>query len=53
MEGRIEGELEPAEDGLYMLKDEYRIMDAGAPDNRKPRFVLTGEISLFIKRTKK
>lgn len=49
----LKEKLEPAEDGLYTLKDEYRIMDAGAPDNRKPRFVLTGEISLFIKRTKK
>ncbi len=45
--------LEPAEDGLYMLKDEYRIMDAGAPDNRKPRFVLTGEISSIYKKNEK
>lgn len=41
----LKEKMEPAEDGLYTLKDEYRIMDAGAPDNRKPRFVLTGEIS--------
>ena len=45
--------LEPAEDGLYTLKDEYRIMDAGAPDNRKPRFVLTGEISSIYKKNEK
>lgn len=49
----LKEKLEPAEDGLYMLKDEYRIMDAGAPDNRKPRFVLTGEISSIYKKNEK
>ena len=46
----LKEKLEPAEDGLYTLKDEYRIMDAVAPDNRKPRFVLTGEISSIYKK---
>ena len=49
----LKEKLEPAEDGLYTLKDEYRIMDAGAPDNRKPRFVLTGEISSIYKKNEK
>ena len=34
--------LEPAEEGLYVLKKEYRL--EGAP-SRQPRFVVTGEIS--------
>ena len=49
----LKEKMEPAEDGLYTLKDEYRIMDAGAPDNRKPRFVLTGEISSIYKKNEK
>ena len=49
----LKEKLEPAEDGLYTLKDEYRIMDAVAPDNRKPRFVLTGEISSIYKKNEK
>lgn len=41
--------LEPAEDGLYVLKKEYRIEESGVPDKR-PRFVMTGEISSIYKR---
>ena len=37
--------LEPAEDGLYVLKDEYRIKDEVIPGEMIPRFVITGEIS--------
>lgn len=40
--------LEPAEEGLYVLKEEYRIPD-GAPGGR-PRFVVTGEISSIYKK---
>ncbi len=42
--------LEPAEDGLYVLKKEYRIEDKGAISDRIPRFVITGEISLIYKK---
>ena len=45
----LKEKLEPAEDGLYTLKDEYRIHDAAAPDDRRPRFVVTGEISSIYK----
>lgn len=39
--------LEPAEDGLYVLKKEYRLPNAPA---RRPRFVVTGEISSIYKK---
>lgn len=39
--------LEPAEEGLYTLKEEYRL--PGAP-SQKPRFVVTGEISSIYKK---
>ncbi len=44
--------LEPAEDGLYALKEEYRIREDGVPDSR-PRFVVTGEISSIYKKKDK
>ena len=40
--------LEPAEDGLYVLKKEYRL--EGAPPAADPRFVVTGEISSIYKK---
>ena len=39
--------LKPAEDGLYVLKKEYRL--DGAPDCW-PRFAVTGEISSIYKK---
>lgn len=42
--------LEPAEDGLYVLRDEFRIRDGGIPDEIVPRFVVTGEISSIYKK---
>lgn len=39
--------LEPAEDGLYVLKNEYRLPGASS---HKPRFVVTGEISSIYKK---
>lgn len=45
--------LEPAEEGLYVLKDAYRIKDGIASDDRKPRFVVTGEISSIYKKNEK
>ena len=41
--------LEPAEDGLYVLKEEYRIHQEGVPEE-KPRFLVTGEISSIYKK---
>lgn len=47
----LEEKLEPAEDGLYRLKEEYRIKDPSVPDDMVPRFVVTGEISSIYKKT--
>ena len=41
--------LAPAEEGLYTLKEEYRL-PALAHENEAPRFVVTGEISTIYKR---
>ncbi len=45
--------LEPAEDGLYVLKDGYRIKDGEIPGEVSPRFVITGEISSIYKKNGK
>ena len=45
--------LEPAEDGLYVLKDEYRIKDEEISEEVVPRFVITGEISSIYKKNGK
>lgn len=42
--------LEPAEDGLYRLKKEYRIKDDDVTDSIEPRFAVTGEISSIYKK---
>ena len=42
--------LEPAEEGMYVLRDEYRIADQRTAD---PRFVVTGEISSIYKKNGK
>ena len=39
-----------AEDGLYQLKEEYRISDPNCPNNMIPRFVISGEISSIYKK---
>ncbi len=41
--------LEPAEEGLYVLKEEYRLEEA-KKTGRRPRFVVTGEISSIYKK---
>ncbi len=46
----LNDKLEPAEDGLYVLKKEYRIKDAAAETDFTPRFVITGEISSIYKK---
>ena len=45
--------LVPAEDGLYVLKDEYRIKDGSVRGDMVPRFVITGEISSIYKKNGK
>lgn len=46
----LQEKLEPAEEGLYVLKEEYRLRDESTPDDRRPRFVVTGEISSIYKK---
>ncbi len=46
----LKEKLTLAEDGLYVLKEEYRIRDGMTPDSITPRFVLTGEISSIYKK---
>ena len=45
--------LVPAENGLYVLKDEYRIKDGSVRGDMIPRFVITGEISSIYKKNGK
>ena len=45
----LKEKLEPAEDGLYRLKKEYRIQDGTTPDDMEPRFVVTGADLLSAK----
>lgn len=49
----LKEKLEPAEDGLYRLKKEYRIKDDTTPDYMEPRFAVTGEISSIYKKAGK
>lgn len=49
----LEEKLEPAEDGLYVLKREYRIQDKHLDASESPRFVITGEISSIYKKNGK
>lgn len=45
--------LEMDENGLYVLKNNYRIHEESAPDDMIPRFVITGEISSIYKQNGK
>lgn len=45
--------LEPAEEGLYTLKEEYVLEDTAAAEGQKPRFVVSGEISSIYKKNGK
>ena len=49
----LKDKLEPAEDGLYRLKKEYRLEDSMAGASKDPRFVITGEISTIYKKNDK
>ncbi|WP_125139931.1 UvrD-helicase domain-containing protein [Clostridium transplantifaecale] len=45
----LKEKLVPAEEGLYTLKEEYRIHDNSTDDSQAVRFVVTGEISSIYK----
>ncbi len=49
----LEEKLGPAGEGMYVLKDEYRIRDGHVPGESIPRFVITGEISSIYKKNDK
>lgn len=42
--------LKPAQEGFYVLKEEYRLPEAGLLGGEDPRFVITGEISSIYKK---
>lgn len=46
----LNDKLEPAGNGLYTLKKEYRIDDSSVADSVQPHFVITGEISSIYKK---
>ena len=43
--------LIPAEEGLYRLREEYRLPDSIGGQSLSPRFILSGEIFSFYKKT--
>ncbi len=45
--------LEPAEEGLYSLKEDFRIKNQAADERVRPRFVISGEISSIYKKNGK
>lgn len=48
--GELAEKLQPAEEGLYVLKQEFLIKDPGTSEGFRPRFVLQAEISSIYKR---
>ena len=46
----LKEKLVPAEAGLYTLKDEFRRRENAEGSDRKPRFLVTGEISSIYKK---
>ncbi len=49
----LKEKLERAEEGLYVLKKEYRAEEEEIPGEMSPRFVVTGEISSIYKKNGK
>lgn len=49
----LKEKLIPAEEGLYVLKAEYRLENESTSDSLIPRFVVTGEISSIYKKNEK
>ena len=46
----LQEKLKPVGEGLYVLKEEYRITEGAAANAVQPRFVITGEISSIYKK---
>ena len=46
----LQEKLQPAQEGFYTLKREYKIQDNSVADTMTPRFVVTGEISSIYKK---
>ena len=49
----LKDKLEPGEDGLYYLKKELAVEDGTGAGSRRPRFVVSGEISSIYKKNGK
>lgn len=49
----LKEKLEPAENGLFLLKEEYRVPDIMTGTQNRPRFVLSAEISSIYKKNNK
>ena len=49
----LKDKLAPAEDGLYQLKEDFKIRDTMTAEERNPRFVVSGEISSIYKKNGK
>ena len=49
----LRDKLAPAEEGLYTLREDCRLYDGCTSAERKPRFVVTGEISSIYKKNGK
>lgn len=49
----LKEKLVPAEEGLYTLRDEFRRQEDAAGSDRKPRFMISGEISSIYKKNGK
>ena len=49
----LKEQLAPAEPGLYLLKEEFRIREGAPSSFPSPRFVITGEISSIYKKNGK
>nr|WP_097003087.1 endonuclease Q family protein [Lacrimispora amygdalina] len=49
----LKEKLIPADDGLYVLKAEYRLEGESTSDSLIPRFVVSGEISSIYKKNEK
>ena len=50
---QLKDKLAPAEEGLYILKEEYRLKDEITSMESRPRFVISGEISSIYKKNGK
>ena len=49
----LKEKLAPSEEGLYVLKENFRLEDERNPKNLRPRFIVSGEISSIYKKNGK